>query len=165
MQHLLFVFFVVVPVGWRWGRHLYHQLQCVGDRKTLDCCCVSWQPRPDPGPAFELHSHRSITANENCDISVVYVHISSHGLVLIHPFLSPGETHAVSGTSFSYTLAADVALLTRNIKIIGVEYPQMMEESFGARLLVGTYSWAGIDYKGNDYLSNVQILMSSYIVF
>lgn len=91
--------------------------------------------------------------------------ISSHGLVLIHPFLSPGETHAVSGTSFSYTLAADVALLTRNIKIIGVEYPQMMEESFGARLLVGTYSWAGIDYKGNDYLSNVQILMSSYIVF
>lgn len=63
--------------------------------------------------------------------------------------LSSGETHSVSGTSFSYTLAADVGLLTRNIKIIGHEYPQMMEESFGARLLVGTYSWAGIDYKGS----------------
>lgn len=62
----------------------------------------------------------------------------------------------MSGTSFSYTLAADVALLTRNIKIIGEEYPQMMKESFGARLLVGTYSWAGIDYKGNYYSSNVQ---------
>lgn len=62
--------------------------------------------------------------------------------------LSSGETHSVSGTSLSYTLAASVALLTRNIKIIGQEYPEMMQESFGARLLVGTYSWAGIDYKG-----------------
>ncbi|XP_011607160.2 fibrocystin-L isoform X2 [Takifugu rubripes] len=71
-----------------------------------------------------------------------------------------GETHAVSGTSFSYTLAADVALLTRNIKIIGVEYPQMMEESFGARLLVGTYSWAGIDYKGTAQIRNVEFFHS-----
>lgn len=76
--------------------------------------------------------------------------------VLINPFLSPGETHSVSGTSFSYTLAADVALLSRNIKISGEEYPQMVEETFGARLLVGTYSLAGIVYKGNCYSSNVQ---------
>lgn len=62
--------------------------------------------------------------------------------------LSAGESHSVAGTTLSYTLAADVALLTRNIKIVGQEYPKMMEESFGARLLVGTYSWAGIDYKG-----------------
>lgn len=65
--------------------------------------------------------------------------------------VSSGEIHSVSGTSSSYTLAADVGLLTRNIKIIGQEYPQMMEESFGARLLVGTYSWAGIDYKGSVF--------------
>lgn len=71
--------------------------------------------------------------------------------------LSAGETHSVSGTSLSYTLAADVALLTRNIKIVGQEYPQMMEESFGARLLVGTYSWAGIDYKGNIFFIKVII--------
>lgn len=70
--------------------------------------------------------------------------------------LSPGETHSVPGTSLSYTLAADVALLTRNIKIIGEEYPQMMEESFGARLLVGTFSWSGIDYKGNYYSSTIR---------
>lgn len=75
-------------------------------------------------------------------------------LVLIQPFLFSGETHSVSGTSFSYTLAADVALLTRNIRIIGEEYPEMMKESFGARLLVGTYSSAGINYKGNYYSSN-----------
>uniref|UniRef100_A0A3B4AF70 Uncharacterized protein n=1 Tax=Periophthalmus magnuspinnatus TaxID=409849 RepID=A0A3B4AF70_9GOBI len=32
-----------------------------------------------------------------------------------------GETHSVPGTGYSYTLAADVALLSRNIKIIGEE--------------------------------------------
>lgn len=64
------------------------------------------------------------------------------------PCPSAGESYSVAGTTMSYTLAANVALLTRNIKIIGKEYPQMTEESFGARLLVGTYSWAGIDYKG-----------------
>lgn len=71
-------------------------------------------------------------------------------------FLSSGETHSVSGTSRSYTLAASVALLTRNIKIIGQEYPEMMQESFGARLLVGSYSWAGIDYKGVIFKSITQ---------
>lgn len=54
----------------------------------------------------------------------------------------------MSGTSLSYTLAADVALLSRNIKIIGEEYPAMMVESFGARLLVGTFSSEGVNYKG-----------------
>uniref|UniRef100_A0A3P9PH58 PKHD1 like 1, tandem duplicate 2 n=1 Tax=Poecilia reticulata TaxID=8081 RepID=A0A3P9PH58_POERE len=41
-------------------------------------------------------------------------------------------------------LAADVGLLSRNIRIIGEEYPAMMVESFGARLLVGTFSKAQI---------------------
>ncbi|XP_050924319.1 LOW QUALITY PROTEIN: PKHD1 like 1, tandem duplicate 1 [Lates calcarifer] len=71
-----------------------------------------------------------------------------------------GETYPVSGTSISYTLAADVGLLTRNIKIIGQEYSEMMQESFGARLLVGTYSWAGIDYKGKAQIRNVEFFRS-----
>ncbi|XP_062266639.1 PKHD1 like 1, tandem duplicate 1 [Platichthys flesus] len=71
-----------------------------------------------------------------------------------------GETHSVSGTSRSYTLAADVGLLTRNIKILGQEYPDMMKDSFGARLLVGTYSWAGIDYKGKAQIRNVEFFRS-----
>ncbi|XP_045915057.1 PKHD1 like 1, tandem duplicate 1 [Micropterus dolomieu] len=77
---------------------------------------------------------------------------------LTHTHIS--ETHSVSGTSFSYTLAANVALLTRNIKIIGQEYPEMMQESFGARLLVGTYSWAGINYKGKAQIRNVEFFHS-----
>ncbi|XP_029299003.1 LOW QUALITY PROTEIN: PKHD1 like 1, tandem duplicate 1 [Cottoperca gobio] len=69
-----------------------------------------------------------------------------------------GETH--SGTSFSYTLAADVGLVSRNIKIIGQEYAEMMAESFGARLLVSTYSWDGIDYKGKAQIRNVEFFRS-----
>ncbi|XP_068603731.1 PKHD1 like 1, tandem duplicate 1 [Brachionichthys hirsutus] len=71
-----------------------------------------------------------------------------------------GETHSVPGTVFTYTLAADVGLLTRNIKVIGQEYPKMMTESFGARLLVGTYSWAGINHKGKAQLRNVEFFHS-----
>lgn len=45
--------------GRRRGRHLYHQLQCAGDGETLHHCRVSGRTRPDPGPAFDLHAHRS----------------------------------------------------------------------------------------------------------
>uniref|UniRef100_A0A3Q3X6F5 Uncharacterized protein n=1 Tax=Mola mola TaxID=94237 RepID=A0A3Q3X6F5_MOLML len=69
------------------------------------------------------------------------------------------ETHSVPGTTFSYTLAADVALLTRNIKITGEEYPEMMQESFGARLLVGTFSWGGVNYK-KAQIRNVEFFRS-----
>ncbi|XP_054620387.1 fibrocystin-L-like isoform X2 [Dunckerocampus dactyliophorus] len=71
-----------------------------------------------------------------------------------------GETHAVSGTLLSYTLAADVGLLSRNIKIIGQEYGGMMEESFGARLLVGTFFVDGISYKGKAQIRNVEFYHS-----
>ncbi|XP_040908783.1 LOW QUALITY PROTEIN: PKHD1 like 1, tandem duplicate 1 [Toxotes jaculatrix] len=83
-------------------------------------------------------------------------------LTLDQPFTHThiGETHSVSGTSVSYTLAADVGLLTRNIRIIGEEYPDMMRESFGARLVVGSYSWAGIDYKGKAQIRNVEFFRS-----
>ncbi|XP_033493349.2 PKHD1 like 1, tandem duplicate 1 [Epinephelus lanceolatus] len=90
--------------------------------------------------------------------------VSADGLVLTlnqplaHAHI--GETYSVSGTSLSYTLAADVALVTRNIKIIGEDYPEMMQESFGARVLVGTYSWDGIDYKGKAQISNVEFFQS-----
>jgi len=41
-----------------------------------------------------------------------------------------------------------VALLTRNIKIIGQEYPEMYTQSYGARVLVGSFFSGGIDYRG-----------------
>uniref|UniRef100_A0A3Q2VVI1 PKHD1 like 1, tandem duplicate 2 n=1 Tax=Haplochromis burtoni TaxID=8153 RepID=A0A3Q2VVI1_HAPBU len=83
--------------------------------------------------------------------------VSADGFVLT---LNQPLTHTHIGTTFSYTLAADVGLLTRNIKIIGQDYPTMMQDSFGARLLVGTYSWEGINYKGKAQIRNVEFYHS-----
>ncbi|XP_043073568.1 PKHD1 like 1, tandem duplicate 1 [Puntigrus tetrazona] len=67
-----------------------------------------------------------------------------------------GESYSVPGSSKSYQLAGNVALLTRNIKIIGQEYPEMNTESYGARVLVGTYFSGGIDFRGKAQIRNVQ---------
>uniref|UniRef100_A0A8C5F806 PKHD1 like 1, tandem duplicate 1 n=1 Tax=Gadus morhua TaxID=8049 RepID=A0A8C5F806_GADMO len=86
--------------------------------------------------------------------------VSADGLTLTLnqslEFTHIAGTHSVPGTSASYTLSADVGLLTRNIKVIGQDYPQLFEESFGARVLVGAYSWEGIDYKGVAQIRNVE---------
>lgn len=56
------------------------------------------------------------------------------------------------GTSGSYQLAGNVALLTRNIKIIGQEYPEMDTQSYGARVLVGAFFSGGIDFRGINFI-------------
>ncbi|XP_056106663.1 fibrocystin-L-like [Rhinichthys klamathensis goyatoka] len=86
--------------------------------------------------------------------------ISDYGctLTLDQPlsFTHIGESYSVPGTSRSYQLAGNVALLTRNIKIIGQEYPEMYTQSYGARVLVGSFSSGGIDYRGKAQIRNVQ---------
>ncbi|XP_051729222.1 fibrocystin-L-like [Ctenopharyngodon idella] len=67
-----------------------------------------------------------------------------------------GESYSVPGTSRSYQLAGNVALLTRNIKIIGQEYPEMYTQSYGARVLVGSFSSGGNYYRGKAQIRNVQ---------
>ena len=37
----------------------------------------------------------------------------------------------------SYEIKAEVGLLSRNIRIIGADYSDMFNESFGARVIVG----------------------------
>eukprot|EP00794_Sanderia_malayensis_P006712 gene6712-7474_t len=54
-------------------------------------------------------------------------------------------------------MAAKVALLTRNIKIEGADDPVGARgESFGCRVLVGSYSEAGKMYTGKAVISNVE---------
>lgn len=65
----------------------------------------------------------------------------------------PGESHSVSGTQLTYRLAADVGLLSRNIKIIGHHHPELFEESFGARVLVANYLF----YKGRGTNSDISM--------
>uniref|UniRef100_UPI003AACF14E PKHD1 like 1, tandem duplicate 1 n=1 Tax=Centroberyx gerrardi TaxID=166262 RepID=UPI003AACF14E len=101
--------------------------------------------------AWETETHQITAVSANARIltlnqSLTHTHV--------------GETHSVPGSPLTYRLAADVGLLTRNIRIIGQQYPGMMEESFGARLLVGSYSWAGIDYRGSAQIRNVEFYRS-----
>ncbi|KAM3929151.1 fibrocystin-L-like [Leptodactylus fuscus] len=69
-------------------------------------------------------------------------------------------TYQVPNTTLTYTLAADVALLSRNIKIIGQDYPGWYSESFGARVLVSTFSVNNSEYRGNARIKNVEFYHS-----
>ncbi|KAM4026998.1 fibrocystin-L isoform 2-T2 [Anomaloglossus baeobatrachus] len=71
-------------------------------------------------------------------------------------FSHSANTYQVPNTTLNYTLAADVALLSRNIKIIGEDYPGWYSESFGARVLVGTFSANDVEYRGRARIENVE---------
>ncbi|XP_069478234.1 fibrocystin-L [Ambystoma mexicanum] len=75
-------------------------------------------------------------------------------------FTHIAETHQVGNTLDMYTLAADVGLLSRNIKIIGNDYPGWYAESFGARVLVSAFSVNGNKYRGSARISNVEFYRS-----
>ncbi|XP_057211103.1 fibrocystin-L-like [Triplophysa rosa] len=81
-----------------------------------------------------------------------------HTLILDQPvtYTHIGQRYNVPGSSRSYQLAGNVALLTRNIKIIGQEYPEMNTQSYGARVLVGTFTERGITYRGKAQIRNVE---------
>lgn len=68
--------------------------------------------------------------------------------ILIICTLHLAENYTAPGTSMTYRMAGDVGLLSRNIKIIGGDYPNLYTESYGARVLVGSFSAGGIDYRG-----------------
>lgn len=55
-------------------------------------------------------------------------------------------------------MSAKVALITRNIRIEGLDEPAttLSSKSFGCRVLVGKYSQAGLTYSGNAQLRDVQ---------
>nr|XP_055075127.1 fibrocystin-L-like [Misgurnus anguillicaudatus] len=67
-----------------------------------------------------------------------------------------GQRYSVPGSSRSYQLAGNVGLLTRNIKIIGQEYPAMNTQSYGARVLVGTFTDGQNTYRGKAQIRNVE---------
>nr|XP_058131903.1 fibrocystin-L isoform X2 [Dasypus novemcinctus] len=71
-----------------------------------------------------------------------------------------GKRYHVPGTGQSYTLAADVGLLSRNIKIVGEDYPGWFKESFGARVLVSSFTENMMAFKGNARISNVEFYHS-----
>nr|XP_045000409.1 fibrocystin-L [Jaculus jaculus] len=89
-----------------------------------------------------LHGHKILILND----SLSYTHFA--------------ERQLVPGTGQSYTLAADVGILSRNIKIVGDDYPGWSKESFGARILVGSFTGNMMTFKGNARISNVEFYHS-----
>ena len=87
--------------------------------------------------------------------SVIYLNRSANYMHSAYTFsLPPKETP--SNTS-SWEMSAKVALITRNIRIEGLDDPagSLTKQSFGCRVLVGSYSENGALYKGNAQLSGV----------
>ncbi|KAM7317037.1 hypothetical protein ACRRTK_023339 [Alexandromys fortis] len=89
-----------------------------------------------------LHGHKILVLND----SLSYTHLA--------------ERQQIPGTGQSYTLAADVGILSRNIKIVGEDYPVWSRESFGARVLVGSFTGNMMTFKGNARISNVEFYHS-----
>ncbi|XP_013209363.1 fibrocystin-L [Microtus ochrogaster] len=89
-----------------------------------------------------LHGHKILVLND----SLSYTHLA--------------ERQQIPGTGQGYTLAADVGILSRNIKIVGEDYPVWSRESFGARILVGSFTGHMMTFKGNARISNVEFYHS-----
>ncbi|XP_012578380.1 PREDICTED: fibrocystin-L [Condylura cristata] len=89
-----------------------------------------------------LHDHKILILNE----TLSYTHLA--------------ERYHVPGIDQSYTLAADVGILSRNIKILGEDYPGWFEESFGAHVLVSSFTENMMTFKGNARISNVEFYHS-----
>ncbi|XP_051699933.2 fibrocystin-L isoform X2 [Oryctolagus cuniculus] len=89
-----------------------------------------------------LHDHKVLILND----SLSYTHLA--------------ERYHVPGTGQSYTLAADVGILSRNIKIVGEDYPGWSKDSFGAHVLVGSFTENMMTFTGNARISNVEFYHS-----
>ncbi|XP_043545298.1 fibrocystin-L-like [Chiloscyllium plagiosum] len=70
------------------------------------------------------------------------------------------ETQELKGRGQSYTLAADIGLLSRNIKIIGHNHPDKADELFGARVLISSFFHNGMEFKGNARIQDVEFYHS-----
>nr|XP_010954142.1 fibrocystin-L isoform X1 [Camelus bactrianus] len=89
-----------------------------------------------------LHDHKLLILND----TLSYTHLA--------------QSYHVPATGQSYTLAADVGILSRNIKILGEDYPGWFKESFGARVLVSSFTENAMTFKGNARISNVEFYHS-----
>ncbi|RNA00179.1 fibrocystin-L, partial [Brachionus plicatilis] len=77
---------------------------------------------------------------------------------LKYDHMSYGETYP---NGQSYRIAAPVGLLSRNIRIVGEQYPNQFSDLYGSRILVSDYSNIDSDlkpvfYKGYARISNVE---------
>ncbi|XP_064089363.1 fibrocystin-L-like [Macrobrachium nipponense] len=68
-----------------------------------------------------------------------------------------GESFTLSDGTTSFTMAGEVGILSRNIRIEGNDYPDLQEDSFGGRIVVSKMNVDGVEYVGQVQLSNVEL--------
>ncbi|CAH1226877.1 PKHD1L1 [Branchiostoma lanceolatum] len=66
-----------------------------------------------------------------------------------------GATYTLEDET-TYTMAAEVGLLTRNVKIIGDDGGKLFQESFGARLMVSKFADESKEYIGYARVTNTE---------
>ena len=57
-------------------------------------------------------------------------------------------------------MSGEVGILTKNVRIVGNDYPEIEEEEFGARVLVGEFEQDDIVYTGSARFSNVEFAVA-----
>ena len=93
---------------------------------------------------------------EKCRISEVSSNKQNLTLNCTLKYKHLGDTHTIGG--WTYQLSAEVGLLTRNIVIEGADDPAgvLEKQSFGCRVIVGSYTQGGITYTGRARIEHVQ---------
>ncbi|XP_068250285.1 fibrocystin-L-like [Palaemon carinicauda] len=67
-----------------------------------------------------------------------------------------GESFTLGDGTTSVSMAGEVGILSRNIRIEGNDYPTIQEDSFGGRIVVSKLNAEGLEYVGQVQLSNVE---------
>ncbi|XP_072925977.1 LOW QUALITY PROTEIN: PKHD1 like 1, tandem duplicate 1 [Hemitrygon akajei] len=75
-------------------------------------------------------------------------------------FMHVVDTQEVKGRDWHYSLAADVALLSRNIKIVGHDSLGWQEQMFGARVLISSFFYNDLEIKGYARIKDVEFYHS-----
>ena len=90
----------------------------------------------------------TISVTINYFLYIPWTYSNPKFCVLIDTLLLFPVTVQDLGNGNSFTMAAEVGLLTHNIKIIGEDYSKLFSQSFGARVLIGTAPGDEYDYVG-----------------
>ncbi|XP_072104046.1 PKHD1 like 1, tandem duplicate 1 [Mobula birostris] len=70
------------------------------------------------------------------------------------------DTQEMKGRDWRYSLAADVALLSRNIKIVGQDFLGWQRQKFGARVLISSFFYNDLEIKGYARIKDVEFYHS-----
>ena len=88
------------------------------------------------------------------------VSVSGKEITLKEPLLFNhlGAEYSLEDGSANWKITAEVGLLSRNVRIIGEDYPENDEEEFGARVLVSKFKQEGVEYRGYAKIANVEFV-------